>query len=76
LILEWYMNAQPSYTSPNAGGYPRLVNVCFGTYDASSEQPDGRRVSLASYRAIWSGSFSCWPAEAMEAADWAVFDAA
>jgi hypothetical protein len=75
LILEWYWNAQPNYRSPNAGGYPRFVNVCFGTYDAASEQPDGRRVSVASYRAVWQGSFSCWPAEALEPGDWAVFDA-
>jgi hypothetical protein len=75
LILEWYWNAMPWQGSPDARNYPRFVNVCFGIYDASSEHPgQGRRVPLADYRAVWQGSFSCWPAEGMTAADWAVFD--
>jgi hypothetical protein len=71
LILEWYWNAQPSYTAPNAHGYPRFSNVCFGVYDASAEQADGRRVSLAQYKQVWHGSYSCYLAETMTEDDWA-----
>jgi len=76
LILEWYWNAQPTYTQPNAGGYQRFVNVCFGIYDASHEQANGTRVPLREYRNVWHGSFSCWCAEAMTDDDWQVFGAA
>ena len=77
LILEWYWNAQPYYTQPDAHNYPRFVNVAFGIY---SEGVPGTPSyvpykPLSEYRAVWHGSFSCWKAEAMTAADWAVFRA-
>jgi hypothetical protein len=76
LILEWYWQEQPSYSSPDAGGYRQLESVCFGVYPAESGPQKGRRVSVAEYRAVWKGSFSCWPAEAMTPADRAAFNAA
>jgi len=75
LILEWYWNAQPGYTAPNARGYPRFVNVCFGIYSEGTPGQPGYvpQIPLADYRAVWHGSFSCWKAEAMTAADWQEF---
>ncbi|HTK76738.1 MAG TPA: hypothetical protein VL371_15830 [Gemmataceae bacterium] len=76
LVLEWYWNAMPWQTQPDAHGYPLFRNVCFGTYDASGEHPGtGRRVSVAEYRAVWHGPFSCWPAETMTDADRIAYNA-
>jgi hypothetical protein len=71
LILEWYWNAHPWESAPNAGGYPRFANVCFGLYDASGEHPGvGRRVGLDAYLAVWRGSWSGYLAETMTVEDW------
>ena len=67
LILEWYWNNNPSYTAPNADGYPLFRNVCFGTFN--SETVPGRRVSVPEYRAVWHGPFSCWDNEGMDTVD-------
>ncbi len=78
LILEWYWNAQPGYTSPDAANYPFFTNVCFGIYSEGTPGGDGyvpQSKSVADYRAVWHGSFSVWKAEAMTAADWVAFAA-
>jgi len=75
LILEWYANAHPWETSPNAHNYPRFVNVCFGIYSEGTPGTPSYvpQIPLSQYRAVWHGSFSCWKAEAMTAADWQTF---
>lgn len=76
LIQEWYMNAHPWEHSPDAHGYPRLVNVCFGIY--SEGDPGGQgyvaQIPLQPYLDVWHGSYSIWKAEAMTAADRALFN--
>ncbi len=74
LILEWYWNAMPWQTQPDARGYPHFVNVCFGIYDAASEHPgQGRQLPLSAYTAVWHGSYSVWTAEYMTPGDWQEF---
>ena len=77
LILEWYKNAHPWETAPDAANYPRFVNVCFGIYGEG--EPGGQgyvpQIPLSEYRAVWHGSFSVWKAESMTPADWASFAA-
>jgi len=73
LILEWYWNNTPSYTSPNADNYPLFRNVCFGTFN--SETVPGRRVSVAQYREVWKGSFSIWDTENADGGDRIGFNA-
>lgn len=72
LLLEWYWNNEPSYTEPNADGYPLFRNVVFGTFD--SETVPGRRVYVDEYRAVWHGSFSCWDGEGMVTRDRTAFN--
>jgi hypothetical protein len=78
LIQEWYANAHPWETAPDAHNYPRLASVCFGIY--SEGTPGGLgyvpQVPLSRYLAVWHGSFSVWKAEAMTPADKTAFDAA
>jgi hypothetical protein len=77
LILEWYWNAQPNYTAPNADNYPRFVNVCFGIYsegDPGSEGYVPQSKTVADYQKVWPGPYSCWKAEAMTDADWVEFN--
>jgi len=77
LIQEWYWNAHPwEVNGPDAASYPRFVNCVFGIYSEGEPGGDGyvpQSKSLADYRAVWHGSFSCWKAEAMTAADWQTF---
>ncbi len=78
LILEWYWNAQPGYTQPDAANYPYFTNVCFGIYSEGEPGGDGyvpQSKSVADYRAVWHGSFSVWKGEAMTPADWVAFEA-
>jgi hypothetical protein len=72
LLLEWYWNNQPGYTTPNADNYPLFRNVVFGTFD--SETVPGRRVYVDEYRDVWHGSFSCWDTEGMVVRDRAAFN--
>jgi hypothetical protein len=78
LIQEWYKNAHPWEASPDAHGYPRFVNVCFGIY--SEGDPGGQgyvpnNVRLSEYLSVWHGSYSVWRAEAMTEADRALINA-
>lgn len=78
LIQEWYWQAHPWETAPDADHYPRFVNVCFGIYSEGEPGGEGyvpQSKSVADYRAVWPGSFSVWKAEAMTSADWVAFDA-
>lgn len=70
LLLEWYWNAHPWESGPNAANYPWFVSVVFGCYDASGEQSTGRRVALASYRSVWKGDWCVYLAETMTEDDW------
>lgn len=75
LILEWYMNAQPWQTEPDAANYPLFVNVCYGIYSEGEPGQAGHvaQIPLADYARVWHGSFSVWKAEAMTEADWALY---
>lgn len=77
LIAEWYFNAQPSMTAPDAGHYPYFDNVCFGIYGEGELGGEGyvEQIPLSDYLAVWGGSYSIWKAEAMTEADWLLFDA-
>lgn len=78
LILEWYWNAQPSYTAPNAKWpFIRLASVCFGIYSEGDPGTDSyvAQIPLSDYLAVWHGPFSIWKAEAMAERDWSLFDA-
>jgi hypothetical protein len=72
LILEWYWNNTPSYTSPNADNYPLFRNVCFGTFP--SETVPGRRVYVDEYRAVWAGPYSIWDTENATGRDRAAYN--
>ena len=76
LIQEWYKNAHPWESAPDAHGYPRFVSVCFGIY--SEGEPGGQghvaQIPLSDYLAVWHGSYSVWKAEALTAADRALIN--
>ena len=70
LIIEAYDNAQPGlHTRLSSRGYP-VASYLYGCYDASGEQGDGTRVSLAQYR-LWypASSWSVYLAETLTAED-------
>jgi hypothetical protein len=77
LIQEWYLNAHPWEKEPDAHGYPRFVNVCFGIYSEGEPGGDGyvAQIPLSDYLAVWHGSYSVWKAEALTAADRALINA-
>jgi len=70
LILEAYDNANPGlHTRLDSKGYP-VASYLYGCYDASGEQADGSRVSLAQYR-VWypASNWSVYLAETLTAED-------
>lgn len=70
LILEAYEGADPGVLERlDSKGYP-VASTLYGCYDATSEQPGGRRVPLAEYRLRYPvDNWSVYLAETLTPAD-------